>query len=149
MARKKAEEDKAKVAAEEAARKKAEEDARRKPEPVRPAAGDADKSNAARKLVSQLAGAIQEYERETKKLPGAGNAGLVAALQSKQKDGKSEYYAFSRETLVNGAAIDPWGRPLVYRPAEKGKGKRGKTFEVYSMGPNGKDDGGEGDDIAP
>ncbi|MEM1451438.1 MAG: type II secretion system protein GspG [Planctomycetota bacterium] len=47
------------------------------------------------------------------------------------------------EAAYPGSAppLDPWGRPFVYQPLE------GFEFEVRSAGPNGIDEGGEGDDI--
>jgi len=41
-------------------------------------------------------------------------------------------------------ARDAWGHPLVYRPPPPGQ----TVPVVYSFGPNGEDEGGEGDDIS-
>lgn len=38
--------------------------------------------------------------------------------------------------------LDGWGRSFVYQPSDDGS-----TYSLRSMGPNGSDDGGEGDDI--
>ncbi|RMG17643.1 MAG: hypothetical protein D6731_03695 [Planctomycetota bacterium] len=43
-----------------------------------------------------------------------------------------------------GAALDPWGRPWVERPYDVARGEGG---EVYSLGPDGRDEGGRGDDV--
>lgn len=40
---------------------------------------------------------------------------------------------------------DDWGRPLVYRFPSGGDGR---AFRLYSTGPNGVDEDGNGDDIA-
>jgi len=40
---------------------------------------------------------------------------------------------------------DGWRQPLIYRPA--GQGERA-PFALYSIGPNGVDEGGQGDDIS-
>jgi general secretion pathway protein G len=40
---------------------------------------------------------------------------------------------------------DGWRQPLIYRPA--GQGERA-PFALYSIGPNGMDEGGQGDDIS-
>lgn len=51
---------------------------------------------------------------------------------------------------LNGAAYDPsefkdsWGEQLVYRSPSNSKER---LFDLYSMGPNRKDDGGAGDDV--
>lgn len=40
--------------------------------------------------------------------------------------------------------IDRWGHPFVYRfPATSAQ----RTYDLYSIGPNGRDDGGSKDDI--
>ena len=48
--------------------------------------------------------------------------------------------------------LDPWGRPLVYRVHREQREFKGKVvnvdrFELYSVGPNGIDENGAGDDI--
>ena len=40
------------------------------------------------------------------------------------------------------ALNDPWGNPYVYRPAEAQR-----SYQLYSRGSNGIDEGGRGDDI--
>ena len=40
---------------------------------------------------------------------------------------------------------DAWGKPLIYQPVE---GQTGASFLLYSLGPDGVDDGGQGDDIS-
>ena len=40
---------------------------------------------------------------------------------------------------------DGWRQPLIYRPA--GQGERA-PFALYSIGPNGMDERGQGDDIS-
>jgi general secretion pathway protein G len=51
-----------------------------------------------------------------------------------------------RGPYVEGADVfrDGWARPLRYLPPAPGARPR-----VYSFGPNGRDEGGEGDDIVP
>ncbi len=45
--------------------------------------------------------------------------------------------------IVHGEVIDAWGNPLFYRSP----GSKAAKFDLYSAGPNGKDDCGAGDDI--
>lgn len=46
--------------------------------------------------------------------------------------------------LLDKIPLDPWGHPYIYRcPGKNGAG----SFDLYSMGPNGQDDNGSGDDI--
>lgn len=40
-------------------------------------------------------------------------------------------------------AIDPWGRPLIFQGAPTAEGR------LYSVGPNGRDEQGGGDDVVP
>jgi hypothetical protein len=40
---------------------------------------------------------------------------------------------------------DGWRQPLIYRPADQGGDA---PFALYSIGPNGRDEGGHGDDIS-
>jgi len=89
-------------------------------------------------IVSSVAGAIEAYQRDTKKYPPAN--GLVAALQGKAKNGKP-YHEFGKDEVSGGQVVDPWGHPMIYKPGGK------KGFELYSVGPDGKDNGGQGDDI--
>ena len=51
--------------------------------------------------------------------------------------------------------LDPWGNPYVYREwasvpdaLKKDQPHATERFVIYSLGPNGRDDQGEGDDIA-
>jgi general secretion pathway protein G len=46
--------------------------------------------------------------------------------------------------LLKKALLDPWGHPYVYRCP----GRNGSDFDLYSIGPNGLDDNGGGDDIS-
>ncbi len=41
---------------------------------------------------------------------------------------------------IGTSAVDPWGHPYRFRKAEG-------VVSIYSTGPDGKDDGGKGDDI--
>jgi general secretion pathway protein G len=41
---------------------------------------------------------------------------------------------------------DAWHRPFVYRPRPDGSAR---PVILYSLGPNGRDDGGRGDDVTP
>jgi hypothetical protein len=44
----------------------------------------------------------------------------------------------------HGSTLDAWGRPALYRcpgPVHR------SGWDVYSLGPDGKDDGGQGDDV--
>ena len=49
-------------------------------------------------------------------------------------------------TLQQGAWLDPWDQPFEYKA--KKRLLLGWKVQLYSRGPNGEDDGGEGDDIS-
>jgi hypothetical protein len=47
--------------------------------------------------------------------------------------------------IRKGTFEDVWGRELVYRFPSR---HLDAMFDLYSLGPNGRDEGGEGDDIS-
>lgn len=47
------------------------------------------------------------------------------------------------QKLLETLPLDPWGNGYVYKPDSSAP----KGFFLYSFGPDGKDDGGNGDDI--
>jgi type II secretion system protein G len=47
--------------------------------------------------------------------------------------------------LLRALPKDSWGKPFVYRVSVE---SNGESFLLYSVGPNGVDDGGSGDDIS-
>lgn len=49
------------------------------------------------------------------------------------------------KTMIASSLTDAWGRPIVYTVAETESG--GQKAVVTSVGPNGSDDGGMGDDV--
>lgn len=56
----------------------------------------------------------------------------------------SDQEALSVLELRVSPVRDGWGHPLVYRAIP---GRGGRPFQLRSVGPNGRDDGGEGDDV--
>jgi Type II secretion system (T2SS), protein G len=52
--------------------------------------------------------------------------------------------ALSVLELRESPVRDGWGHPLIYQAIP---GRDGRKFQLRSAGPNGQDDGGEGDDI--
>lgn len=103
-------------------------------------------------IIGQLAMAAAMYEVDMAVYPASGNANLVKALH-KAPGPKGPYLQLPRETLnAKGEVLDPWGRPLVYinnsdKSAPAGWKARNKTIDLYSFGPDGKDDQGGGDDV--
>ncbi len=102
--------------------------------------------------VTGIARAIERYRSERGRLPEAST--WIRDLRGKDGRGKP-YYSFNgmmyashgdgqRGTVEDLA--DPWWGDYVYRPGSS-DGRR--DFLLYSKGPNGRDDGGSGDDILP
>jgi len=46
--------------------------------------------------------------------------------------------------LRESPVLDGWGHPLIYKAVP---GHGGRKFQLRSAGPNGRDDGGKGDDL--
>lgn len=80
---------------------------------------------------------IERYGARENEFPGSGNENMVADLVMVWGRAHSP---FDEERVVANRALDPWGEPYVYR---RGEG----SFILYSLGENGRDDQGQGDDI--
>lgn len=111
-----------------------------KPPPPPPEPPKPDLTKITQDRLDAVAAALKAFESDAGYLPHSVNAGMVNALSRGRRGG---YYRFDRAELNgSGQVIDGWGNPLVYRSP----GSKGATFDLYSMGPNGKDEGGAGDD---
>lgn len=64
----------------------------------------------------------------------------VARAKADLEDMKSQFLG---TRAIKGSPLDPWGREYFYKRA----GYVGGDNLIYSLGQNGKDEGGEGDDI--
>jgi hypothetical protein len=93
---------------------------------------------ATRARIKGLDVGMNIYRSEKDKWPPTGNAALVAALREVQFDFKDDALD------ADGRVIDTWKHPLIY--VAPGKIHPGGV-DLYSCGPDGKDDGGGGDDI--
>lgn len=102
--------------------------------------------------VTAIAKAIERFRSERGRLPDAST--WIRELRERDSKGRP-YYTFNgmmyashkdeRRGNVEDLA-DPWWGEYVYRPGAS-DGRR--DFLLYSKGPNGRDDGGSGDDILP
>ena len=104
----------------------------------------------AKATIASMDTAIAMYQSDMGTYPPSGNQKLVSAMSSdpSDKDWMGPYQEFKQEELVNGEVIDPWGRPYVYISTAGGSPKhRTNSYDLYSLGPNGKDDDGTQDDI--
>jgi general secretion pathway protein G len=101
-------------------------------------------------MIASLETAIAMYQGDMGDYPETGNATLVEALQEDPGDAHWDgpYLEFKAAELLEGEALDPWGKPYVYTSVNGGAPEhRSKSYEVSSWGPNGQDDGGSGDDL--
>lgn len=83
--------------------------------------------------------ALEQYRLDRGDFPKAGEP-LAAALA----DPRNPYLQVPTGAIgPAGELLDGWGRSFLYARGPEG------TFVIYSLGPNGRDDGGKGDDILP
>ena len=104
----------------------------------------------AKTTISAIETAISMYQGDLGAYPPSGNEGLVSALQDDPNDVNWDgpYMEFKQDDLDGGQLMDPWGNPYVYVSVNGGSpAHRERSFDLYSYGPNGQDDGGTGDDI--
>ena len=104
----------------------------------------------AKAAIASLETAIAMYAGDLGEYPSSGNANLVNALQEDPGDADwaGPYLEFKQDELKGGDVLDPWGRPYIYVSANGGSPThRPQSYDLFSYGPNGEDDGGAGDDI--
>jgi hypothetical protein len=119
---------------------------------------DAERVAACRELLKELADALGELRSSFRPYyPGTGSENLAKALQEAPRRKNLELLFDRRPYLASAVValdakaqiVDPWGRPLVYiNYADATDGHIGRDFHVYSLGPDGKDDNGGGDDLS-
>ena len=104
----------------------------------------------AKSTIAALETAMAMYSGDMGQHPKTGNKELVSAMQDDPKDvdWQGPYMEFKEDELKEGELMDPWGHPYVYVSVNGGSPEhREKSFDLYSLGPNGADDKGTGDDI--
>lgn len=89
--------------------------------------------------LEEIALRIYGFFDRTGAFPPSGNAKLVKALQA------SDPNIFRRDELNDARqVVDPWGRPYVYKSPGNWYVD---DFDLYSLGPCGTEQGGEGENI--
>ena len=104
----------------------------------------------ARAAIAALETAISMYYGDMGAYPKTGNENLVKALEEDPGDADwgGPYMEFKQSELKDGKFIDPWGNPYTYVSVNGGAPEhKTKSFDVFSMGPNGSVEGETGDDI--
>jgi len=97
------------------------------------------KQGWARAYIRVIVEALTRFHADTGRWPTTQEGLEVLVIDEKNIVGWNGPY-------INRAKvpIDRWGRPFLYRSPAAAKAR---PYELYSMGPNGLDDGGGGDDI--
>lgn len=95
--------------------------------------------HAVRTEVQALVTALSAWAREQGDLP-ADPAALVTALERTRPGRDHAYFRFDPARRREDGYLDAFGRSYRYLPA------RDRAL-VWSVGPDGRDDGGEGDDV--
>ncbi len=96
--------------------------------------------------IAALESALEQYQQDMGTYPKGDIKAVVSVLtDSDDPNWYGPYLELKEDQLdEEGRFLDPWGNPYQYRyPGVHRKYK----FDLYSFGPNGKDDGGKGDDI--
>ena len=97
--------------------------------------------------IAAMESALEQYQEDIGAYPDGSISDVVKALsdETNNPDWYGPYMEFKEGQLNDkGEFIDPWGNPYVYTyPGTHHKYK----FDLYSFGPNGKDDQGKKDDI--
>ena len=104
----------------------------------------------AKTTISSLETAIAMYLGDMGAYPATGNAALVTALQDDPHNPNWDgpYMDFKHDELKDGELIDAWGNPYVYVSVNGGSPEhRPHSYDLSSLGPNGRSDSGGGDDI--
>ena len=104
----------------------------------------------AKTTIAALETAIAMYEADMGEYPETGNETLTSALQDDPDDVDwgGPYMEFKEEELKGGELVDPWGNPYEYVSVNGGAPKhRERSYDLSSLGPNGADDSGTGDDL--
>jgi general secretion pathway protein G len=104
----------------------------------------------AKTMIASLETAVAMYYGDVGSYPATGNAELVVALTEggEDPDWLGPYMEFKQDELEDDEVIDPWGQPYVYTSINGGSPvHRPRSYDLYSIGPNGADDDGGEDDI--
>jgi hypothetical protein len=101
----------------------------------------AARSNATRTELEAMIKALSRWKQDHG-APPTDLAGLLQALDTPRKGGEGEpYYPLDPARRRDGAYLDGFDRPYVY------VGRADRAL-IYSVGPDGKDDGGDPDDLS-
>ncbi len=104
----------------------------------------------AKATIAGLETAIAMYHGDLGTYPPTDNEALVKGLSEDPNDvdWMGPYMEFKQEELQAGQLLDPWSAPYHYISVNGGAPvHRQSSYDLYSLGPNGQDEEGGGDDI--
>lgn len=104
----------------------------------------------AKTTIAVLETAIAMYSTDMAVYPPTGNEALTSALEDDPNDldWMGPYMEFKEDELEEGELLDPWGQPYLYVSVNGGSpSHRTRSYDLWSIGPDGDDGGGTGDDI--
>ncbi|KAF0246145.1 MAG: hypothetical protein FD180_976 [Planctomycetota bacterium] len=99
------------------------------------------------KRLNALHSAILAYKEERGTYPPGPSSALVRALATRSKRGVPFLEIPAHALSASGELLDGWGTPVCYREGPNPPTPGGRPYELYSCGPNGKDERGAGDDV--
>ena len=114
--------------------------------PDAPDSPEIDHHPDAERIITDLLVAVQVYDDNNGSYPPSGIGNLKESLLEDGPEG-TPYHQFK-----DGSTLDPWGQPWIYINNVDGTAPsdwpRFESYVIYSRGPDGSDELGEGDDVA-
>ena len=96
-------------------------------------------------LLLQMRRGLEMYYMQRGEYPPSERGGLAVTAEGNEQH--RPYFMFQESQRDDrGRILDPWGRPFRYLPRRVGQPYSGRM--LYSMGPNGVDEYGSGDDLS-
>jgi general secretion pathway protein G len=91
--------------------------------------------------------ALDCYQMDMGRYPTREEGGLQALVTPPKTASRQAAQRWAGPYLQQ-VPVDPWGNPLSYRPPEEaGENAAGRSYRLWSNGPDGQDDDGGNDDI--
>jgi general secretion pathway protein G len=107
----------------------------------------AARATVAQLHLQQIETALACYQMDMGRYPTREEGGLQA-LVTPPKPASGRAARRWAGPYLQQAAVDPWGNPLNYEPVETGgEDAAGRSYRLWSNGPDGRDDDGGNDDI--
>ena len=106
------------------------------------------KKDTTRILINDVEGAVNRYALAVGTYP-TDDEGLGALITRPDDEARGKAWDSGGPFLTGGRIPqDAWHRPLTYKRVDDTTASRTAVyFHIYSLGPNGTDDSGSGDDI--